>query len=274
MIKTAIKLAIIIFLLTAINSCYYEREADQLKVCFIRYNNLWTMNIDGSEQKQIIFDGNNNAPSRSPDGKNILFHSDRDGNNEIYVINADGSGLKQLTHTSLPDTNTIPTWSSDGEEIFFAGKRNVDGFIFIANNDGTILKSFSTGSTSVTALSISPDGEYMYYQLSSVIYKMPIKTGIPTSLLLIPNELSVSPDGNSIVHANAGSITIYNMVTKSDTTISATGKNPCWAPDGETIVFSSTVSNDIYKTNIEVINPKKITTGGGCSAPCVQGKPR
>ena len=47
-------------------------------------------------------------------------------------------------------------------------------------------------SNSVTSLSIAPDGKNIYFQLSSVIYKMPISTGNPKNILLIPNELSVS----------------------------------------------------------------------------------
>ncbi len=52
--------------------------------------------------------GYNSAPAWSPDGKRIAFVSQRDGNNEIYVMSADGSGQENLTQH--PDMDTLPSW--------------------------------------------------------------------------------------------------------------------------------------------------------------------
>ena len=48
----------------------------------------------------------------------IAFTSDRDGDEEIYVMNADGSGLRQLTQNEEPDAE--PTWSPDGQQLAFS----------------------------------------------------------------------------------------------------------------------------------------------------------
>jgi Tol biopolymer transport system component len=53
----------------------------------------------------------------SPDGKQIVFGSDRDGVFEIYVMNADGSGVNRLT--DLPKLGRYPSWSPDGKSIIF-----------------------------------------------------------------------------------------------------------------------------------------------------------
>ncbi len=73
----------------------------------------------------------------SPDGKQIAFASDRDGNWEIYVMNADGSNVRRLTNH--PATDDAPTWSPDGRQLAFASDRDGDFEIYILNvSDGTI----------------------------------------------------------------------------------------------------------------------------------------
>ncbi|MGC8801438.1 MAG: TolB family protein [Chloroflexus sp.] len=73
----------------------------------------------------------------SPDGKQIAFASDRDGNWEIYVMNSDGSNVRRLTNN--PATDDAPTWSPDGRQLAFASDRDSDFEIYILNvSDGTI----------------------------------------------------------------------------------------------------------------------------------------
>ena len=63
----------------------------------------------------------NQAPVWSPDGSRIAFDRSRDGDFDIYVMNADGSGLVQLTHESGIDAR--PAWSRDGRSITFHSNR-------------------------------------------------------------------------------------------------------------------------------------------------------
>ena len=70
------------------------------------------------------------TPAWSPDGTRIAFTSDRDGDNdEIYVMNADGSGVTRLTNHSASDW--MPTWSPDGARIAFASQRDGDFEIYV-----------------------------------------------------------------------------------------------------------------------------------------------
>ena len=55
------------------------------------------------------------SPVWSPDGRRIAFTSDRDGRSEVYVMNADGSGVTRLTHNDAVDSS--PAWSPDGRRI-------------------------------------------------------------------------------------------------------------------------------------------------------------
>jgi TolB protein len=58
----------------------------------------------------------------SPDGEKIVLVSESDGNQEIYLMNADGSGLLRLTRNKATDTS--PTFSADGKSIIFSSNRN------------------------------------------------------------------------------------------------------------------------------------------------------
>src|SRR6266508_2657137 len=70
-------------------------------------------------------------PSWSPDGQRIAFYSDRDGNGEIYVMNADGSGLTRLTDNDAID---IPYgWSPDGRNLVFTSGRKGTLDLFLLN---------------------------------------------------------------------------------------------------------------------------------------------
>ena len=65
----------------------------------------------------------------------IAFHSNRDGNSEIYVMNADGSEQTNLTNNRAPDA--FPSWSPDGKKIAFSSDRDGNSEIYVMNADGS-----------------------------------------------------------------------------------------------------------------------------------------
>jgi Tol biopolymer transport system component len=65
----------------------------------------------------------------------IAFQSSRDGNYEIYVMNADGTEQTRLTDNSARDMN--PSWSPDGRKIAFHSRRDGNNEIYIMNADGS-----------------------------------------------------------------------------------------------------------------------------------------
>ena len=69
----------------------------------------------------------------SEDSK-IAFHSDRDGADEIFVMNADGTGVTQLTDND--DGDWDPAWSPNGMKIAFESDRDGNNEIFVMNLDG------------------------------------------------------------------------------------------------------------------------------------------
>ncbi len=92
------------------------------------------MNADGSDQRHLTeeYDAH---PSWSPDGKQIAFETNRDGNWEIYLMNVDGSGLVNISNHESRDQ--WPSWSPDGSRIAFQSYRDGNWEIYVMNADGT-----------------------------------------------------------------------------------------------------------------------------------------
>lgn len=87
---------------------------------------------DGTEQRQLTNDSfRDRSPRWAPDGKRIAFYSDRSGRFEVWTINSDGTGLRQLTYTSGPST-VYPIWSPDGNQMLFK-QRGSQPFLFDLN---------------------------------------------------------------------------------------------------------------------------------------------
>ena len=89
------------------------------------------------------------------DGTKLVFSSQRDGNPEIYVINADGTGLQRLTKNRAIDTK--PSWSPDGSMIVFSSDRKRNE-IYIMNADGRDVTQLTKNSFADTGPAWSPNG--------------------------------------------------------------------------------------------------------------------
>jgi TolB protein len=83
---------------------------------------IWLMNLDGSNLRQLTFDGANWDPTWSPDGQQIAFAGNRSGTVQLYVMDASGGNQRQLTQ--MAGIGGRSSWSPDGQSlVFYAGSR-------------------------------------------------------------------------------------------------------------------------------------------------------
>lgn len=147
---------------------------------------LWTMNLDGSDQKQITFDlGYDGGAFFNADGSKIVFRASRPKteaeikeyrdylaqglvaptNMEIFVCNADGTNLHQVTN--LGKANWAPYFHPSGKKIVFSSnhhsKRGYDFQLYMINEDGTGLEAVTSESIFNSFAMFSPDGKKLAF---------------------------------------------------------------------------------------------------------------
>ncbi|MBP6824483.1 MAG: PD40 domain-containing protein, partial [Acidobacteria bacterium] len=133
----------------------------QGKIAFTYLGDIWTADENGQNIQNIrritVHKARDVYPRFSPDGKWIAFSSDRNGNNDVFVIPAEGGNAKQLTFHSADDT--VQGWTPDGKSVLFASQRGEDfmGKLYTVNvND---LKERNAGADMGVWATYSPDGK-------------------------------------------------------------------------------------------------------------------
>lgn len=122
-------------------------------------NGLWLMKPDGSNPHALT-NKDDIDPSWSPDGSMISFASSRSGARQLFVMNADGSDIRQVT--DLNNMGGRNTWSPDGSRLAFYRGPKGDRNIYVINVDGTGLVKLTDGGDNLGP-SWSPDGNWIVF---------------------------------------------------------------------------------------------------------------
>lgn len=167
------------------------------------------MNADGSNVRRLTHTGQDERPAWSPDGKQLAFTSHRDGNDEVYVMNADGSDQQNITRS--PARDDVAGWLPDGRLLIQSnrGDEHTLGTLFTMNPDGSDIKQVPHGSEISGSAAWSPDGTRIAY------------TGSTASN---SNIFLMNADGSGM---------------RDLTNSGANDSDPAWSPDGRQIVFMS-----------------------------------
>jgi Tol biopolymer transport system component len=207
-------------------------------------------------------------PAWSPDGRKIAFMSNRDGTDDIFVVNADGSGLRNLTRSQGHDRTRIwkgrehkrifwsspeQVWSPDGRKIAFRSERDRPSEleraacrprcqrdeIYVIDTDGSGLRRLTRNWKSDGAPAWSPDGRKILF----------VRSG--WSNATIQGDLYVmNSDGSR-----------QRNLTRSVTRPFATDTAPAWSPDGRKILFVSNRdrNGEVYVMNADGTGKRKLT---------------
>ncbi len=133
-------------------------------IAFIYADDLWIADRDGSNPKRLTIDeGIESRPVFSPDGSNIAFSAQYDGNTDAFVIPATGGVPKRLTWH--PSWDNVEDFTPDGEHILFISRRSNHttrhARLYKVGINGGQPEEFSIPT--VWRAKISPDGKYIAY---------------------------------------------------------------------------------------------------------------
>jgi Tol biopolymer transport system component len=221
---------------------------------------IYSINVDGSDPKNLTNDpGIDENPDVSPDGKQVVWASDRGGERlHLWVMNIDGSNQRQLTFDSGGDNS--PRWSPDGKKIAFARGTA----IMVTDVEGGKPEVAFRGGNLATADPCqvggfpggwSPDGrEITYYSAdaargTSNVCIVDLESSKVTVVPQTPGfhaEPTWSRDGRYLAYRSirGGNNDVYTYDLKTNTERRLTDVpdldiEPNWSPDGEWIVFAS-----------------------------------
>lgn len=219
--------------------------------------------------------GENTQPVCSPDGRRIVFTSMRDGNMDIYLMDADGSNLKRLTDHPQPDN--VPSWSPDGGKILFRSYRDRHANLYVMDADGSNLKRLTDTEFDKGKPYWSPDGRHIAYTVYGDFAKsqIHIMNADGTADRDVTTALSKdkkiqpawSPHGRKLAFVSVKSsheAHIYLIDADGSNPVNLTDNPfmntmPAWSPDGKRLAFVSNRTNrkvgraagDIYRMNID-----------------------
>jgi TolB protein len=169
----------------------------------------------------------------------IAFVSRRDGNDEIYVMGANGSNQVNLSNN--PALDLSPAWSPDGTKIAFISDRDGPFQIYVMNADGSGVARLTHDAASDVEATWSPDGTKIAFvsgtaQGSQIaVMNADGSEVVALTSASLDGEPAWSPDGSKIAFSN-GQLKVMNA-DGSGATILTSGWNPQWSPDGSRIAF-------------------------------------
>lgn len=191
------------------------------------------MDANGSNRQQIdAWAGWD--PTWSPDGTQILFGAYGSNSADIFIVNADGSDLRNLTDNDFDEG--FASWSQDGTQIVYISRENDQDDLQIMNADGSNVRRLTDDSATDSFPAWSPNGMQIAFQSD--------REGFSKIYL-------IDVDGSNLYP-------LYNEPVD--------GYEPSWSPDGQQIVFSSyreSSNANLFIVDVDGTNVQQLTSDDG-----------
>lgn len=211
-----------------------------------RNEEIFVLRADGSEVHNITkHPATDSSPRWSPDGRSILFFSDRDGHDAMFRMNPDGSDVTKI-HGQVSSLGKL-SWSPDGSSILFEGKEGIT----VAAADGArprILARQGTGPI------WSPDGKYiLYWVFARWEIRVVSVDGAEDRLIGNGKPITWTPDGKAIFyvspwegHGKPQHVFRVNMdgsdprrvLENVQLSVSIADSHRLWSPDGSRLALA------------------------------------
>lgn len=210
-------------------------------------------------------------PAWSPQGGHIAFTSNRDSNNEIYIMDSNGANVKNLTNNPADDGD--PAWSPDGQWVSFTSNRDGNDEIYIMRLDGSQLINLSTnpaddrepywgrtgglfGNKEVIVFVTNRDGDREVYMMDiNGQYQINLSNNPANDYAPAINQgggriaFTSDRDGNQEIY-------LMDMDGSNQTNLTQAAANdmhPSWSPDGLWVAYQTDVDGNfeiyVIKTN-------------------------
>jgi TolB protein len=234
-----------------------------------------SVSVDGGDTRLLSFEDHDALESRvSPDGRAVLFISDRSGNQDVWVAPLVSGAPRPVTTSAVDDFGA--TWAPDGRSIAFASNRGGSSGIYVVPDSGGEARLVvDWPDTSEDSPAFSPDGNLIAFRSgrearSTDVWVVPVSGGTPTRLTRLDEGTSLldwSSDSRYVlVRTGAVSGALYRVPAAGGAPEKLTtppGANmPLWSPDDSRIAYANIVGGYSHITIAEALggSPTRLTT--------------
>lgn len=202
----------------------------------------------------------------------IAFASDRDGNLEIYTMDADGGGQIRLTENAAEDY--MPTWSPDGTKLAFVSTRDGNAEIYVMNANGTGQTRLTNQSAADLSPKWSPSGSQIGFVSNrdgnDEIYLVNADGTNEVNLTNHPSDdasFSFSPAGTMMAFSSTRGDSRFQLYTMNlnggavnrVTSTAGDDIDPSWSSQGIVFISNRDGSEEVYATTIDGRTQTRLT---------------
>jgi Tol biopolymer transport system component len=258
-------------------------NGDLVFVKIVRNWNIWRApllggapgGVMGTPQRLISSSGENRDPCYSPDGKQIAFMSDRTGELQIYVADADGTHVRQITQISGMFTSA-PVWSPHGKFLAFDARPEGHAAIFTVPATGGTATPLNNTEAEERAPFWSRDGRFIYFDSNRsgivALWKRELPDGKAVQIAGKDSFLAQeTPDGRSLYFSDKRGNLFQSDVDGKDAKPLPAEVHPTpvnsWVPTNHAFYFTVPLANG--HSQIRRFERGRVSVVGETAAPLV-----